>query len=255
MKLASAPQDVSIPTVFEQRDVKIGDVAFILDMFADKIYTNKVRAVIREIACTAHDSHVVAGTTDVPFNVHLPTHLEPWFGIRDYGTGMADKDIADKYSAIGVSDKRDSNDVIGCWGVGALSPYSMCDSFIVKSYLNGIVRTYQCMRDEQRQPKVIPLGAESTDEANGLEINLTVVGKVEEFNREACEVFAFWEVTLPQMNDELVIRKSQQLRDSYIFKGDDFGLTSSWGDVYALMGNIAYKIPSAWDSFNVDGYV
>ena len=255
MKLATAPQDVSIPAVFEQRDVAIGDVAFILDMFADKVYTNKVRAVIRELACNAHDSHIIAGTTDVPFEVHLPTHLEPWFAIRDYGTGLCDEDIANVYGAIGVSTKRDSNEVIGCFGIGSLSPYSMCDSFIVKSYLDGTVRTYQCMRDEQRQPKVIPLGAESTDEANGLEINLTVDGKVEEFHREACEVFAFWEGTLPQINDELVISKSQQLRDGYIFKGDDFGLTSSWGDMYALMGNIAYKIPSAWDSFNTKGYV
>ena len=255
MKLATAPQDVSIPEVFEQRDVAIGDVAFILDMFSDKVYTNKVRAVIRELACNAHDSHIIAGTTDIPFEVHLPTHLEPWFAIRDYGTGLCDEDIANVYGAIGVSTKRDSNEVIGCFGIGSLSPYSMCDSFIVKSCLDGIVRTYQCMRDEQRQPKVIPLGAESTDEANGLEINLTVDGKVEEFHREACEVFAFWEGTLPQINDELVISKSQQLRDSYIFKGDDFGLTSSWGNMYALMGNISYKIPSDWDSFNVDGYV
>ena len=60
MKLETAPQDVMIGDGFEQRDVAIGDVAFILDMFADKVYSNKERAVIRELACNAHDSHVMA---------------------------------------------------------------------------------------------------------------------------------------------------------------------------------------------------
>ena len=255
MKLATAPQDVVISDDFEQRDVAIGDVAFILDMFADKVYSNKERAVIRELACNAHDSHVMAGTTDVPFNVHLPTALEPWFCIRDYGTGLKDNEIAEVYGAIGVSTKRDSNEVIGCFGIGSLSPYSMCDSFVVKSYLNGEVRTYQCMRDEKRQPKVIPLGVAPTDEPNGLEVKLTVAGKVSEFEVEAEQVFMFWEGTLPKINNQQVIRRCKEMRDAYIFKGDDFGLTPSWGNMYALMGNIAYKIPSQLDEFDVDGYL
>ena len=255
MKMATAPQDVMLPESFEQRDVAIGDIAFILDMFADKVYSNKERAVIRELACNAHDSHVMAGTTDVPFDVHLPTQLEPWFSLRDYGTGLEDDDIANIYGAIGVSTKRDSNEVIGCFGIGSLSPYSMCDSFTVKSYLNGTVRTYQCMRDDKRQPKVIPLGSAPTDEPNGLEVKLTVDGKVGQFETEAENVFLFWEDTLPNINNQHVIRKCQILRDKYVFKGDDFGLTPSWGSMYALMGNIAYKIPDSLDEFDVDGYL
>lgn len=255
MKLATAPQDVTLPSDFEQRDVAIGDVAFILDMFADKVYSNKERAVIRELACNAHDSHVMAGTMDVPFDVHLPTHLEPWFSLRDYGTGLEDADVANVYGAIGVSTKRDSNEVIGCFGIGSLSPYSMCDSFTVKSYLNGIVRTYQCMRDDQRKPKVVPLGSAPTDEPNGLEVKLTVDGKCSEFEEQAKHVFLFWEGTLPNINSDCVKRSCEAMRDKYVFKGDNFGLTPSWGSMYALMGNIAYKIPNSLDEFEVDGYL
>ncbi|MCP4800290.1 MAG: hypothetical protein GY893_10130 [bacterium] len=255
MKLATAPQDVTLSSDFEQRDVAIGDVAFILDMFADKVYSNKERAVIRELACNAHDSHVMAGTEDVQFDVHLPTMLEPWFSLRDYGTGLEDADIADVYGAIGVSTKRDSNEVIGCFGIGSLSPYSMCDSFTVKSYLNGIVRTYQCMRDEKRQPKVIPLGEAPTVQPNGLEVKLTVNDKVSEFTEEAKQVFLFWEGTMPNINSDEVTRSCEAMRDQYVFKSDDFGLTPSWGSMYALMGNIAYRIPVSMDEFNVDGYL
>ena len=255
MKIETAAQDVMLPESFEQRDVAIGDIAFILDMFADKVYSHKERAVIRELACNAHDSHVMAGTTDVPFEVHLPTQLEPWFSIRDYGTGLCDADIANVYGAIGVSTKRDSNEVIGCFGIGSLSPYSMCDSFIVKSYLDGMVRTYQCMRDDQRKPKVIPLGSSPTSEANGLEVKLTVDNRVSAFECEAEVVFRFWEGTLPKINNQSVIRACENQRKEYMFKGDDFALSSSWGSVHALMGNIAYKIPSELDEFDCDGYL
>lgn len=256
MKIETAVQDVMIAGDFEQRDVAIGDIAFILDMFADKVYSHKERAVIRELACNAHDSHVMAGTTDVPFKVHLPTQLEPWFSIRDYGTGLCDADIANVYGAIGVSTKRDSNDVIGCFGIGSLSPYSMCDSFIVKSYLDGIVRTYQCMRDELRKPKVIPLGSAPTNEANGLEVKLTVEDRVSAFETEAEVVFRFWEGTLPEINNQYVMKACKDQAESYAFKGDDFALSSrNWGDTFALMGNIAYRIPHELDEFGCDGYL
>ena len=259
MKMATAPQDVTLSDDFEQRDVAVGDIAFILDMFADKVYSHKERAIIRELSCNAYDSHqraIEEGILkeDRPFDLHLPTRLEPWFMIRDYGVGLPDEDIASIYSAIGVSTKRESNKYIGCFGIGSLSPYSMCDSFTVKSYFNGIVRTYQCMRDEKRQPKVVPLGSAATDEPNGLEVKLTI-DKTYIFEEEAVKVFMFWEGTLPNINSQSVTQQCQHMRDKYVFKGDDFGLTSEWGDMYAVMGNIAYKIPNGLDDFNVDGYL
>ncbi len=257
MKLASAPQDVNIPEVLERRNVAVGSTAMILDLFADKIYSQKERAVIRELSCNAHDSHVIAGTTHIPFDVHIPTALEPWFSIRDYGTGLPDEDIANIYGAIGISTKRDSNDVIGCFGVGSLAPYSMADSFVVKSYYNGTVRSYQCMRDDSRNPVVIPLGSAPTDEANGLEIKVTVADRASQFHTDAIEVFKFWSGTIPNVNDEDVMKAISDSKERYIFEGDDFGLTSDYGRMVAIMGNIAYEIPSSLglDGWSSSGYM
>jgi hypothetical protein len=255
MKIETVPQDVTFAGDFEQRDVAIGGVAWILDLFSDKIYSNKEKAVIRELSCNAYDSHVIAGTQKIPFDVHLPTSLEPWFLIRDYGVGLNDDEIANVFSAIGVSTKRDSNNLIGCMGVGSLSPYALVDSFTVKSYLNGEVRTYQCMRNEERIPKVIPLGVANTDEPNGLEIKLSVNNKINEFENQAINVFKFWDGVLPNINNDFVLKKCQSERDSYAFKGEEFALSSSWGEMYAVMGNVGYKIPYDLDEFNCDGYL
>ena len=255
MKLYTEDQDVAVHGDFETSDFAIGDIAFIVDMFADKVYSHKERAIIRELSCNAHDSHIMAGTTDIPFDVHLPTQLESYFSIRDYGTGLSDNEIRTIFAGIGISTKRDSNEVIGCFGIGSLSPYSMTDSFNVKSYIDGVCRTYSCYRDEDRKPVVALLTESSTDEANGLEVSLSVQGKVCEFSEEAANVFQFWEGTAPNINDKSVMSAIEETRDEYVFKGDDFALASGWGKMHALMGNIAYKIPDELDEFRTKGYL
>ena len=255
MKIDTESQDVNVHGDFETSEFAIGDIAFIVDMFADKVYSHKERAVIRELSCNAHDSHILAGTTDVPFNVHLPTQLEPNFTIRDYGTGLTDSEIRNIFAGIGISTKRDSNEVIGCFGIGSLSPYSLTDSFTVKSYKDGICRTYTCYRDKERKPVVALLTELATDEDNGLEVSLTVEDRVWEFQREATKVFKFWEGTLPNINDDSVVEQCKEQREKYIFEGDDFGLTPSWGSMVAIMGNISYAIPDELDQFNTNGYL
>lgn len=255
MKIETAPQDVTVHGNFQTSDFSIGDIAFIVDMFADKVYTYKERAVIRELACNAHDSHVMAGTQHIPFNVHLPTVLEPWFSVRDFGTGLSDHEVRTIFAGIGISTKRESNEVIGCFGIGSLSPYSLTDSFTVVSYYNGTMRTYTCFRDEKRKPVVALLAECPTSQNNGLEVSLTVNGRLANFETEAEHVFRFWDGTLPNINNNLVASRCEQQRRKYNFKSDHFGLSTSYGEMYALMGNIAYKIPYELDEFHCDGYL
>lgn len=255
MKIAVAPQDVAIHGNFKTSDFNVGDVAFIVDMFADKVYTHKERAVIRELACNAYDSHVIAGTKDTSFNVHLPTALEPWFSVRDFGTGLSDHEVRTVFAGIGISTKRNNNDVIGCFGIGSLSPYSLTDCFAVISYHNGVARSYTCYRDEQRKPVVALLSENVTSEPNGLEISLSINGRVKQFEDEAVNVFRFWEGVLPNINNKDVVKQCEKERESFIFKGDDFGLSTSYGHMSAIMGNIAYRIPDEISEIQCDGYL
>ena len=255
MKMDTGTQDVKVHGDFETSEFAIGDISFIVDMFADKVYSHKERAVIRELSCNAHDSHIMANTTDVPFRVHLPTQIETYFSIRDYGTGLTDHEVRTIFAGVGISTKRDSNEVIGCFGIGSLSPYSLTDSFTVKSYKDGQCRTYTCYRDDERKPVVALLTESATDEANGLEVSLTVEDRLWEFQKEAVKVFKFWEGTMPQINDKDVIEECKEQREKYVFQGDDFGLTPSWGSMVAIMGNIAYAIPDELDQFDTNGYL
>ena len=255
MKLETAPQDVAVHGNFETSDFKVGDIAFIVDMFADKVYSYKERAVIRELSCNAHDSHIMAETEDVPFDVHIPTQLEPYFSIRDYGTGLSDREVREHYAGIGISTKRDNNSLVGCYGIGTLSPYSLADSFTVKSYKDGVCRNYSCYRNELRQPVVSLLTESETNEDNGVEVSLTVQGHVYEFQKAAIHVFRFWEGTLPDINDNHVVETCKQQREKYVFTGEDYGMSPDWGKMVAIMGNITYTIPEELDEFQCDGYL
>lgn len=64
------------------------------NILSSGLYNDKIRAIIRELACNAWDAHVMAGKKDVPFEIHLPTDFEPTFSIKDFGTGL---DPAAKY--------------------------------------------------------------------------------------------------------------------------------------------------------------
>ncbi len=261
MKLAQAPQDVAVQGDFKTSDFNVGDVAFIVDLFADKIYTNKVRAVLRELSCNAHDAHVVAGTTDIPFDIHLPTKLEPYFTIRDYGTGLSDAEVRSIFCGIGISTKRDSDDVIGCFGIGSLSPYALGDSFTVRSYHNGVMRTYNCYRDDQRNPVVALLTEVETDEKNGLEISVNVEPKIghsgcTDWSEEAVFVYRHWKGTSFAINDGTVLEKLQNR--NYQVKGDFYGMTGDYGKLCAVMGNIAYDMSEVVEDYqwrHMSGYI
>ena len=87
-------------------------------ILSDGLYSNKILAVIRELSTNAYDSHVDAGVADRAFEVHLPTRLEPYFHVRDYGTSMTHDQCMTLYTTYFRSTRNDSNDAVGCLGLG-----------------------------------------------------------------------------------------------------------------------------------------
>ena len=84
MKLVTAPQNEAIMSnVGEIGEFRIRNSAKAFNILSSGLYANKIKAIVRELSCNAVDSHVAANRSDVPFDVHLPNTLEPWFAIRD----------------------------------------------------------------------------------------------------------------------------------------------------------------------------
>ena len=77
------------------------------------LYSDPELAVIREYSTNAFDAHIEAGVTR-PIEITTPTHLCPFFKVRDYGFGLDVEDIREIYSQYGASTKRESDDVVSC---------------------------------------------------------------------------------------------------------------------------------------------
>lgn len=103
-------------------------------MFVDSLYSDKIKAPIRELASNAYDAHVVAGKAGVPFEMHLPTLIEPEFRVRDFGPGMDHDTVMELYTCMFSSTKDGSNEEVGGFGIGSKSPFAYTDTFSVTAF-------------------------------------------------------------------------------------------------------------------------
>ncbi len=139
------------------------------DMLISKLYKNKAGAVIRELSSNAWDAHVEAGNIDKPFEIALPTWLDKTFSIRDYGTGIPHDKFESIYTNIGSSTKEDTNELIGGFGLGSKTPFTLTDTFTVENICDGVKSTWLCFKSSG-EPQVSKLAEESTKEPSGLKV-------------------------------------------------------------------------------------
>ncbi len=250
--LSTDKRDVSVSNDFKTSGFKIQASAKAFEILSSNIYTNKVRAVIREYNCNAYDAHVAAGNGQ-PWDVHLPTYLESYFSVRDYGTGLSDEQVREIFTTYFHSTKTNSNDFVGALGLGSKSAFSIVDSFNVVSYYNGVKTDYCCYKDEHGEPQVATLASSDTDQQNGLEVSMSVEGRTDDFTEEAVNVFKYFDV-LPNINDKEVVKDILKAKEDYKFVCDEGSFNTGYGSLYARMGNVAYKIPTEYRS-DLSGFI
>ena len=213
------------------------------NILSSGLYANKIRAVLRELGCNAWDSHVAAGRADTPFDLHVPTALEPWFSVRDYGTGLDHREVVTIYTTYFESTKTHSNDFVGALGLGSKSPFSYTDNFTVTAIKHGRKGIYTAYINEQGVPAIALMydGAAEEGEPAGVEVKFAVLDArdMRKFEQEAREVFARFAVkpvvNVPNFEFDRVSYRQRDLIEGV------HQLASNKESV-AVMGNIAYPI-------------
>lgn len=221
-------------------------------ILSDGLYKNKILAIIRELSCNAHDAHVDAKKSDEPFEVHVPNTMEPWFSVKDFGIGLSREDVMNLYTTYFESTKTNSNELIGALGLGSKSPFSYTDNFIVTSRFAGEKMTFSCFINAEGIPCITEMAATSTDESNGLEVQLSVKSAdIHNFFNESQKFFATWRDVKPKIIGSRIIETKLKVHEhgknwsrcSVL----DVNGNSVWGvtidsSAYASQGNVLYPL-------------
>lgn len=248
MKLHAGTNVIEKSGQFEESRFSIEASSKAFFILSDGLYSNKILAVIRELSTNAYDSHVEAGKADTPFDVHIPTQLEPVFFIRDYGTSMNHEDCMQLYTTYFRSTRNNSNDAVGCLGLGSKAPFAYSDSFTVEAYLNGIRRLYTAYKDEDGSPVFSLLDETATTEDNGIKVSINVNSSdVNRFQSEAVRVYEYFNTKPNFIGHKINFKKVDK-----VLAGKNWYFDEDSDSNLVIMGQIAYPIDTYQLVSNLD---
>lgn len=162
-------------------------------VLSDKMYTNPIQSIIREVLSNAIDANIAAGVKN-PVQVHFASSLDPVFYIKDSGIGMTQEEVIEVFGTYGRSNKRNDNSQIGGLGLGAKTPFAYKKNggmFTVESSKDGIKSTTVFYKNSEDIPCKKLLGTEPSTET-GTKVSFSVDS--DDFNafiRESIPVFLF----------------------------------------------------------------
>ena len=212
-------------------------------MLTKDIYTNLILAVIREWSTNALDACISANLPQ-RFAAHLPTTEEPYFSVRDFGTGLSKSDLLGLYTTFGASTKRDDNTCNGTFGLGRMAGLAYSSSFTVESFIDGNSFLY-LIAFVNGIPSATLLSEATTSESNGLRLTVPVEPTdIPEFRSNATDLYRYFDVK-PELNLELdlLLPESDIAVDTWQFHDRASSI---------LMSNVRYVIPS-FSSLNTHG--
>lgn len=224
------------------------------------LYSNKIRAVIRELMCNAIDSHIDAQRPTDPVEIILPTTEFPSLVIRDFGVGMSHDTVVSIYTRYSKSTKMHDAATTGALGLGSKSPFCYTNMFVLVSVHDGIKSMYNMYINPQRIPSITLVSSEASDDENGVTITIPVQkNDVWRFSDEMKFVashmmspYTILEkrasgddveyVNVTNQYKNLMDRVNYQIGNDCLLESDPWG--TSPHRVYVVQANVVYPVSS-----------
>jgi len=162
---------------FEKREITISPNATkkLIEMITSGIYSNPIGSIIRELSSNCYDAHIAANQSRnfeveiIDKNIIIGS-FEDKIIFRDFGNGLNKERINDIYCQLLETDKEDSNEYIGAYGIGSKSPFAYCEEFNIITYIDSIKTTYQVQKTSDDSIELFTLNSEKSDEENKTEV-------------------------------------------------------------------------------------
>lgn len=230
--------------------------AHAFQILSSGVYTNKLRAPIRELCCNAFDAHTANGNPETPIEIKLPTSRNTTFSVRDFGPGLTKEDVETIYTTYFKSTRNTSNEYTGGFGIGSKSPFAVVKSFEIESRVGETATTYEAFLDKDGMPHIRVIKEVATNDPSGLTISMKVPKEeVNAFIDQAADVFRAFSSPYKLANAP----GSFQTEEPWLnLTGETIGKTlwrqagheyEDWGrgrirgtDQKVVMGNICYPL-------------
>ena len=203
----------------------------IVSILRDKLYSNKIAAVCREVASNSRDANREAGNVEVPVIINISNDglLDEGMNIsfKDNGVGISPSRIDNVFLKYGSSTKRDSNSQTGGFGIGAKTPFAYTNEFLISTVseeggkrLHNVYQAVISNEGGQEVSQLLLVSSNETTENTGTEIIVPIQDRDEsEFVSECLKATLLWDVQ-PQIvvNGENKMAEVKNLIEKEDFK-------------------------------------
>lgn len=232
--------------------VSSSSTAVIMDLLSKGFYQNPIESIVREYASNAWDSHIEAGCEDEAIIVNFARREDNYFiEFIDFGTGMSPEKIQETFTVYFESDKRDTNEKIGSFGLGSKSGYAYTQSFFVITTYNLIEYTYLMSKDEYGISTLLLINEEPTSNGNGTTIRIPMKNTRSSYYN-ASDMRKFYDACQKQLLyfNNVYIRGCDEVNPEpfnkgkvYRFKHFTFSSYSPYRSMHLKLGQCVYQIP------------
>ena len=180
--------------------IKSSDMGIILEILRSKMYKNPIAAICREIAANARDANKEVGNKQpIKININeanIYEHIcEASISFTDNGPGISPERMADVFVNYGASTKRENNQQIGGFGLGAKTPFAYTDNFTIITIYNEIQYHYVAAIEENNTGKIYLLNESKTTKPNGTTIVIPIKQQdIYLFQTELIRATYFWTI-------------------------------------------------------------
>lgn len=154
-------------------------IAMALSFLSDRLYSDKIGAVVREVICNAldeHKKHSIARSVEVTLD-------ETAFTVTDFAFGLSKEDTQNIFGNFFESTKGGTNDLIGGFGIGAKAPFAYTDNWYVTSHHEGTAYEFLCAKirkDGFTKPQMTLINSYPSD-VTGIKVVVPLVNKGDKY--------------------------------------------------------------------------
>jgi len=232
---------------FELSTIRPEDSSIAIELLIGN-YAAPMDAVIRELYVNASDSHRAAGQTR-PVEITMPTEETPFLVVRDFGLGMSPTDMVGVFTRPAASTKRGENTSAGGLGIGAKSPFTVADRFVVRGVKDGVAATLVMARIDGHLMHLVN-EVTATDAANGVEITVPIeASKIEQWWKALSRVHFWWDqgralITNAELSPVALPTWTERILENAAAPEAPTAVQNKTvRSPIVLMGQIGYKIP------------